>query len=156
MIACAMIHLKINGKSYTVNENPDIPLLKVLREYLGLTATKCGCGIGKCGSCTIKIDQEAYRSCQLSIGHINGKKITTIEGLPEDHPVKKAWILEQVEECSHCNSGHIMQAVALLSKIINPSKEDIMHSIGSDLCNCGSNPRLINAIIRASKECYDS
>ena len=109
-----MISLEINGKSYQVDVAPDVPLLWVIRERLKLTGTKFGCGIGMCGSCTVHIDGKAERSCQTPVGSAQGKKITTIEGLPENHPVKQAWIKEQVPQCGYCQSGQIMQAASLL------------------------------------------
>ena len=103
-----MISLHVNGKSYEIDVPGDLPLLWVLRDYLKLTGTKYGCGIGECGSCTVHIDGKAERSCRISVGEVRGEKITTIEGLPETHPVKRAWIEEQVVQCGYCQPGVMM------------------------------------------------
>lgn len=152
-----MISLTINEKQYTVDVGPDVPLLWVIREYLGLTGTKFGCGIGMCGSCTVHINGGAERSCQIPVADAQGKKITTIEGLPEDHPVKIAWIKEQVPQCGYCQPGQIMQAAALLSEDSNPSEEKIMSAMEGNLCRCGTYPYIKNAIrsavaLKSSKE----
>jgi isoquinoline 1-oxidoreductase beta subunit len=144
-----LISLEINGKHYEVDVNPDVPLLWVLREYLKLTGTKYGCGIGVCGSCTIHIDGEARRSCQVPLGDARGKRITTIEGLPEDNPVKRTWVEEQVPQCGYCQPGQIMQAAALLSERSNPSEDWIMKGMEGVLCRCGTYPRIKSAIRRA-------
>ncbi len=112
-----MISLEVNGKRYDVEVTPEVPLLWVLREYLKLTGTKYGCGANMCGACTVHVDGKAQRSCQLAVGDVKDLKITTIEGIPEDHPVKKAWRLEQAPQCGYCQPGQIMQAIALLQKI---------------------------------------
>jgi isoquinoline 1-oxidoreductase alpha subunit len=104
-----MVSLNVNGKDYKVDVPDDMPLLWVIRDYLKLTGTKYGCGIGECGSCTVHIDGKAERSCTIPAGEVQGKKIVTIEGLPESHPVKKAWIKEQVVQCGYCQSGVIMK-----------------------------------------------
>ncbi len=116
-----MIRLEINGKNYDVDVQPDVPLLWVIRERLKLTGTKFGCGIGMCGSCTVHLDGKAVRSCQTPAGSAQGKKIMTIEGLPENHPVKQAWVKEQVPQCGYCQSGQIMQAAALLHEDPHPA-----------------------------------
>ena len=146
-----MFSLKINGKQYNVDVSPDVPLLWVIREHLKLTGTKYGCGIGMCGSCTVHIDGEAQRSCQIPVSDIKGKKITTIEGIPEDHPVKKAWIEKQVPQCGYCQTGQVMQAVALLSKDKNPSDDKIIKEMDGNLCRCGTYPRIKLAIKTAAK-----
>jgi len=141
-----MVSLTINEKQYTVDASPDVPLLWVIREYLKLTGTKFGCGIGMCGSCTVHVNGEAQRSCQIPVGDAQGKKITTIEGLPEDHPVKKAWIKEQVPQCGYCQPGQIMQAAALLAQDGNPSEEKIITAMEGNLCRCGTYPSIKHAI----------
>lgn len=146
-----MISLQINGKRYKLDVSPDVPLLWVIREHLKLTGTKFGCGIGMCGSCTVHVNGKPERSCQLPVGDAKGKKITTIEGLPEDHPVKKAWIKEQVPQCGYCQSGQIMQAAALLSKYKNPSDDLIVKEMDGNLCRCGTYPRIRLAIKTAAK-----
>jgi isoquinoline 1-oxidoreductase alpha subunit len=147
-----MISLEINGKKHSVDVEPDVPLLWVIREHLQLTGTKFGCGIGMCGSCTVHLDGKAARSCQTPVGDAQGKKITTIEGLPEDHPVKRAWIKEQVPQCGYCQSGQIMQAAALLSEDKNPSEEKIVEYMNGNLCRCGTYPYIKMAIKSAAKE----
>jgi isoquinoline 1-oxidoreductase alpha subunit len=146
-----MIRLDINGKSYQVDVAPDVPLLWVIRERLKLTGTKFGCGIGMCGSCTVHIDGKAQRSCQTPVGEAQGRKITTIEGLPENHPVKIAWVQEQVPQCGYCQPGQIMQAAALLSEDPRPSEEKIMQVMDGNLCRCGTYPKIKSAIQLASK-----
>jgi aerobic-type carbon monoxide dehydrogenase small subunit (CoxS/CutS family) len=146
-----MISLDINGKSYQVNVDPDVPLLWVIRERLQLTGTKFGCGIGMCGSCTVQIDGKAQRSCQTPVGSAQGKKITTIEGLPEDHPVKRAWVQEQVPQCGYCQSGQIMQAAALLAEDPRPTDAKINEQMNGNLCRCGTYPKIRSAIRLASK-----
>jgi isoquinoline 1-oxidoreductase alpha subunit len=147
-----MIFLEINGEKYQVDVSSDVPLLWVIREYLKLTGTKFGCGIGMCGACTVHIDGKAQRSCITQVGSVQGKKIITIEGLPEDHPVKKAWIAEQVPQYGYCQPGQIMQAVALLSEDPNPSDEKMMEVMKGNLCRCGTYPYIKRAIQRAAKE----
>jgi isoquinoline 1-oxidoreductase alpha subunit len=146
-----MINLDINGKSYQVNVDPDVPLLWVIRERLQLTGTKFGCGIGMCGSCTVHIDGKAQRSCQTPVGSAQGKKITTIEGLPENHPVKKAWVEEQVPQCGYCQSGQIMQAAALLAEDPKPTEASINEHMNGNLCRCGTYPKIRSAIRLASR-----
>jgi len=147
-----MISLDINGKRYEVDVPPDVPLLWVIREHLKLTGTKFGCGVAMCGACTVHVNGKAQRSCQLPVGEAQGKTITTIEGLPEDHPVKRAWILEQVPQCGYCQPGQIMQAAALLVEDPTPSDEKIMKAMEGVLCRCGTYPRIMKAIRRAAKE----
>lgn len=147
-----MISLEINGKKQSVDVAPDVPLLWVIREHLKLTGTKFGCGIGMCGSCTVHLDGKAARSCQTAVGDAEGKKITTIEGLPEDHPVKRAWIKEQVPQCGYCQPGQIMQAAALLAEDKAPSEEKIIKAMEGNLCRCGTYPYIKRAIYTAAKE----
>ena len=146
-----MINLDINGKSYQVNVEPDVPLLWVIRERLQLTGTKFGCGIGMCCSCTVHIDGKAQRSCQTPVGSAQGKKITTIEGLPENHPVKRAWVQEQVPQCGYCQPGQIMQAAALLAEDPRPTDAKINEQMNGNLCRCGTYPKILSAIRLASK-----
>ncbi len=147
-----MIALNINGKAYQVDVGADVPLLWVIREHLKLTGTKFGCGIGACGSCTVHIDGKAARSCQTPVGTAAGKKITTIEGLAENHPVIRAWIKEQVPQCGYCQSGQIMQAAALLAEDPHPSDEKIVNAMNGNLCRCGTYPRIKLAVKTAAKE----
>jgi isoquinoline 1-oxidoreductase subunit alpha len=146
-----MISLEVNGKKYDLDVAPDIPLLWVIRERLKLTGTKFGCGVAMCGACTVHINGKAQRSCKFPVGEAQGKKITTIEGIPEDHPIKRAWILEQVPQCGYCQPGQIMQAAALLLEDPNPTDEKIMNTMEGLLCRCGTYPRIVKAIKRAAK-----
>jgi isoquinoline 1-oxidoreductase subunit alpha len=141
-----MISLKINGQAYTVNVPPDTPLLWVIREHLQLTGTKFGCGVGECGACTIHIDGQAEKSCLMPVREAQGKTITTIEGLPGDHPVKRAWLQEQVPQCGYCQSGQMMQTAALLRENPSPSQEKISQTMDEILCRCGTYPRIQKAI----------
>ncbi|MDN5336264.1 MAG: isoquinoline 1-oxidoreductase subunit beta [Synergistales bacterium] len=145
------VTLEINGKVHNVDVEPDTPLLWIIREHLGLTGTKYGCGIGRCGACTVLVDGKARRSCQMSAEQAQGKKIVTIEGIPEDHPIKRAWIAEQVPQCGYCQPGQIVQAVALLSENPNPSDADIERSMRGVLCRCGTYQRIKRAIHRAAE-----
>jgi isoquinoline 1-oxidoreductase alpha subunit len=148
-----MTAFRINGKEVAVDTSPDTPLLWVLRESVGLTGTKFGCGIGQCGACTVHIDGEAVRSCLVSVGDLEGKQVTTIEGLSEDgdHPVQQAWIAEQVPQCGYCQSGQIMAAVALLKQKPSPTDADIDETM-TNLCRCGTYQRIRRAIHRAARE----
>ncbi|MCL4474848.1 MAG: (2Fe-2S)-binding protein [Nitrospirae bacterium] len=145
-----MIRLEINGKRHKVEVDPDVPLLWVIREHIGLTGTKYGCGIAQCGACTVLIDGKAQRSCQTPVKNVQGKKITTIEGIPERHPVIKAWIAEDVPQCGYCQSGQIMEAVALLKSNPAPNDADIDHTLSGNICRCGTYQRIRRAIHRAS------
>ena len=145
-----MISLEINGKTFKVEASPDVPLLWVIREYLGLTGTKYGCGKSLCGACTVHIDGKAERSCQMPVKDAQGKKITTIEGIPDDHPVKVAWNTEDVPQCGYCQPGQIMDAVALLEKNPNPTDADIDGAMSGNLCRCGTYQRIRQAIHRAA------
>lgn len=147
-----MILLKVNGKRYEVEVSADTPLLWVIRENLGLTGTKFGCGMSLCGACTVHVNGQAVRSCVTPVSSVVGKEIITIEGLPEDHPVKRAWIQEQVPQCGYCQPGQIMQAAALLLEDPNPSEEKIMNAMEGNLCRCGTYPCIKKAIKRAAKE----
>ena len=133
---------------------PDTPLLWVVRETLGLTGTKFGCGMALCGACTIHLDGEAVRSCVTPVRRAAGKKVVTIEGLSPNssHPLQKAWILEEVPQCGYCQSGQIMKAAELLAKNPKPSRADIITHMDGNICRCGTYHRIIAAIERASKE----
>lgn len=141
-----MIELNVNGKSYQADVDPETPLLWVLRDHLELLGTKYACGEGVCGSCTVHIDGEARRSCQTAVGDAAGKRVTTIEGLPEDHPLKQAWIKHEVSQCGYCQPGQIMQAAALLAKDPDPSEEKILQTMDGILCRCGAYPRIKRAL----------
>jgi isoquinoline 1-oxidoreductase alpha subunit len=143
-----MISLNVNGKNYKVDVSEDVPLLWVIRDYLKLTGTKFGCGIGECGSCTVHINGKAERSCAIPVGKAQGKKITTIEGLPENHPVKRAWIEEQVVQCGYCQPGIMMQVASLLSESRNPNPEKIIGAMDDVICRCGTHPRIKKGIRR--------
>ena len=146
-----MLTLKVNGKSYTVDAPDSTPLLWVLRDYVGLTGTKYGCGIEVCGACTVLVDGEAEKSCDMEAREAVGKNITTIEGLSPDgsHPVQKAWVAEQVPQCGFCQSGMIMSAVSLLRRKPNPTDSDIDSGV-NNLCVCGTYQRVRAAIQRAA------
>src|SRR5947199_10546368 len=148
-----MAKLLINGKSHTVNVEPDPLLLWVIREHLQLTGTKFGCGMALCGACTVHLDGAAVRSCQVTLAQAAGKKITTIEGLhPQgQHPLQVAWIAEQVPQCGYCQSGQIMQAAALLAKNPTPTDADINTAMAGNLCRCATYLRIRRAIKRAAQ-----
>jgi isoquinoline 1-oxidoreductase alpha subunit len=146
-----MISLDVNGKAYAVDVPPEVPLLWVIREHLKLTGTKFGCGLGLCGSCTVHVDGAARRSCQVPVGSVAGKKITTIEGLIAEHPVKQAWVGEQVPQCGYCQPGQIMQAAALLAANPSPSRDEIVSAMNGNLCRCGTYPRILQAVQRAAE-----
>lgn len=148
-----MIKFQLNGEDASVDVDEKMPVLWVLRDVLQLTGTKYGCGIAQCGACTIHVDGKAIRSCVLPVANLQGKSVTTIEGLaPEEglHPVQQAWIDEQVPQCGYCQPGMIMSAVALLAE--NPDPDDVMidRSI-TNICRCGTYPRIRKAIHRAAK-----
>jgi len=147
-----VITLNVNRNERHVEVAPDTPLLWVVRETLGLTGTKFGCGMALCGACTVHINGEATRSCITAISSVAGKKVTTIEGLSADgsHPVQKAWMEEDVPQCGYCQSGQIMSAVALLSKKPNPTDTDIDDAMSGNICRCGTYQRIRKAIHRAA------
>ena len=146
-----MTKLKINGKHHTLKLDLGTPLLWVLRDHLKLHGTKYGCGIEQCGACTVHVNGQAVRSCGITVGEVEGKDITTIEGLSEDslNPVQMAWVEEQVPQCGYCQSGQIMAAVSLLERKPNPTDQDIDRGM-LNLCRCGTYPRIRKAIHRAS------
>ena len=147
-----MIRLNVNGKQHELDVTSDTPLLWVLRENVGLTGTKFGCGIGQCGACTVHLDGQAIRSCSTPVSAAVGKKIVTIEGLSADssHSLQKAWIAEQVPQCGYCQSGQIMAAAALLSKNPRPTDEQIDAAMSGNICRCGTYQRIRRAIHRAA------
>ncbi|HSH71010.1 MAG TPA: (2Fe-2S)-binding protein, partial [Deferrisomatales bacterium] len=131
--------------------DPETPLLWVVRERLGLTGTKFGCGVEECGACTMHIDGEATKTCQLPAGSAQGKRITTIEGLPADHPVKLAWIAEEVPQCGYCQPGMIMAASSLLAAHPQPTPAQVDQAMDGNICRCGAYPRIRKAIRRAAE-----
>jgi aerobic-type carbon monoxide dehydrogenase small subunit (CoxS/CutS family) len=141
-----MISLDVNGKNYRLDVADDMPLLWVIRDYLKLTGTKYSCGIGECGACTVHINGKAERSCNIPVKQAQGKKITTIEGLPQNHPVKRAWIQEQVVQCGYCQPGVIMQVAALLSESPKPNAQKIIDAMDDVICRCGTYPRIKRGI----------
>ncbi|MEI2415389.1 (2Fe-2S)-binding protein [Orrella sp. JC864] len=147
-----MATLTVNERSLQVQAGPETPLLWVLREHLGLTGTKYGCGAGTCGACTVHLDGEAVFSCQVPLQAAEGRRITTIEGLSADgsHPVQRAWIAEQVPQCGYCQSGQIMRAAALLAANAQPSREQIVDAMAANLCRCGTYHRIVRAVERAA------
>jgi isoquinoline 1-oxidoreductase alpha subunit len=146
-----MIPLTVNGTGHQLDIEPETPLLWVLRDELGLTGTKFGCGIAQCGACTVHIEGEAARSCSVAVGDVAGRSITTIEGLSPDsrHPVQQAWLAEDVPQCGYCQSGQIMAAAAFLKEHPQPSDADIDVGI-TNICRCGTYPRIRAAIHRAA------
>lgn len=150
----AKIQLAINGKSYSVDADPQTSLLSVLREDLDLTGSKYGCGEGMCGACTVLIDGKAMRSCITRVGSVAQKKITTIEGLASGdhlHPVQEAFLEVGAMQCAYCTSGMIMSAVALLQKNPNPQEKEIVDFMDGNVCRCGTYPRIVSAIQKAAK-----
>ena len=149
-----MVNFNVNGKPVTVNAEPDTPLLWGIREHLELTGTKFGCGAGLCGACTVHVDGKAVRSCQTVLSDVDGKEVTTIEGLSDDaaHPLQKAWIAEQVPQCGYCQSGQIMKAAELLAETARPSRDQIVNHMDGNICRCGTYNRIIAAIQLASRE----
>ena len=146
-----MFMLKINGRDIAVDVEPDTPLLWVLRDTIGLTGTKFGCGAGLCGSCTVHVDEKPTRSCMLAARAVMGREITTIESIAADanHPVAAAWIEEQVPQCGYCQSGQIMAATALLARNPDPTDDDIDREM-TNICRCGTYPEIRRAIHKAA------
>ncbi len=147
-----MIRFTINHKPVQVDADPSTPLLWVIRENLGLTGTKYGCGMAQCGACTIHIDGEAVRSCVATVGRAAGRELTTIEGLSADlsHPLQQAWIENDVPQCGYCQSGQLMSAAVLLREVRNPTDDDIDNAMAGNICRCGTYPRIRRAIHRAA------
>ncbi len=147
-----MISLQVNGKKHEVEVPPNTPLLWVIRESLGLTGTKYGCGISQCGACTVHVNGEAVRSCVTTVSSVAGKEIVTIEGLTADnsHPLQQAWIADDVPQCGYCHSGQIMAAAALLAKNPRPTDADIDQAMSGNICRCGTYQRIRRAIHRAA------
>jgi isoquinoline 1-oxidoreductase alpha subunit len=143
--------LNVNGNSVTLQSSSDTPLLWALRDELNLTGTKYGCGVAQCGACTVLIEGAPQRSCQLSIGDVDGLSIRTIEGLGGDHPVQQAWIAHDVPQCGYCQSGQIMSAVALVESNASPSDEEIVEAMDGNLCRCGTYNRIHAAVKTAAQ-----
>ncbi|MEM9001614.1 MAG: (2Fe-2S)-binding protein [Bacteroidota bacterium] len=145
--------IKVNGASQTVDASEDTPMLWVLRDHLDLVGTKYGCGIGQCGACTIHVEGVAMRSCSLTIDQLQGKSITTIEGLSEDgsHPVQKAWKEVDVPQCGYCQAGQIMTASAFLDSNPNPTEDDIKNAMHGNICRCASYNRIYRAVEKAAE-----
>lgn len=148
-----MYNLQINGKKFSADVAEDTPLLWVLRDHLGLIGTKYGCGIATCGACTIHLDGEATRSCVLPVSSIGNAQVTTIEGLSEqgDHPVQQAWDQIDVPQCGYCQAGQIMTTVAFLKKNPNPSEKQIVETMNTHICRCGTYHRIKEAVQLAAK-----
>jgi isoquinoline 1-oxidoreductase alpha subunit len=146
--------LQINGKTMNVKAEPDTPLLWVIRDEIGLTGTKFGCGMALCGACTVHLDGQPVRSCQTPVSAAAGKKVTTIESLSTNnsHPLQKAWIAHDVPQCGYCQSGQLMSAAALLKSNKNPSDADIDAAMSGNICRCGTYPRIRAAIKTAAAE----
>ena len=154
-----MVKLNVNGKTVEVDAEPSTPLLWVLREHVGLTGTKYGCGVAACGACTVHVDGQAVRSCQTTLGDVAGTSVTTIEGLGNPaalHAVQAAWLDGQVAQCGYCQSGQIMQAAALLSTIPNPSDAEIDEAMSGNLCRCGTYPRIRAAVHDAARRLQEA
>jgi isoquinoline 1-oxidoreductase alpha subunit len=148
-----MINFKVNRKAQSVDVNPDTPLLWVIRENLGLTGTKFGCGMALCGACTVHLDGEAVRSCVTPVSRAAGKEVTTIEGLSSDlsHPLQRAWIEKDVPQCGYCQSGQIMSAAVLLRENPHPTDSDIDDAMSGNVCRCGTYQRIRSAIHLAAQ-----
>ncbi len=148
------ISLKVNGKEYSIDVDPETSLLSVLRDELGLTGAKYGCGEGQCGACTVLVSGVARRSCQMPLSAAAGKAITTIEGLEQNgrlHPVQQAFLDVGAFQCAYCTSGMIMSGVALLRQNPNPTSVEIIQSLQGNICRCGAHPRIMDAIRRAAQ-----
>ena len=149
----AQFALNVNGQTRRIDAAPEMPLLWAIREQIGLTGTKFGCGAAQCGACTVHVDGKAVRSCNVAVREMVGKKITTIEGLSDktDHPVQKAWIEIDVPQCGYCQSGQIMSAAALLAEKPSPTDADIDRAMSGNICRCGTYVRIRAAIHRAAQ-----
>ena len=149
-----MTKFVVNGKEVNSEQPADTPLLWVIREELGLTGTKFGCGVAQCGACTVHINGNPVRSCSTPVSAAAGKKVTTIEGLSPsgEHPLQKAWVAKQVPQCGYCQSGQIMQAASLLAKNPDPTKQEIVDHMDGNLCRCMTYGRIQRAIVRAAAD----
>ena len=149
-----MASFTINGQTVDVDADPNTPLLWVIREHLKITGTKFGCGVGQCGACTVHIDGAATYACLTPVATVEGRDVTTIEGLSADgtHPLQEAWVAEQVPQCGYCQSGQIMRAADLLANNPDPSREEIVSHMSTNICRCGTYNRIISAIQRAARE----
>lgn len=148
------IGLEVNGKQYPVNYPPDTPLLYVLRDELGFTGTKYGCGEGQCGACTVLLDGAPRRSCQIPVSAAEGRPISTIEGLEKDgklHPVQQAFLDAGAFQCAFCTPGMIMSSVGLLKANPDPNRADIVQGLQGNVCRCGTHPRIVDAVLNAAK-----
>ena len=150
----ARITLNVNGRRHDVDVEPDTPLLWVLRDALGLTGTKYGCGIAQCGACTVHLAGKPVRSCMTPVSTVGARPVTTIEGLSPEatHAVQRAWIAEAVPQCGYCQSGQLMSAAALIASNGNPSDDDIDQAMSGNICRCGTYDRIRRAVHRAAKE----
>jgi len=148
-----MIALTVNGKRYDVDVSADMPLLWVIRDTIGLTGTKFGCGLSQCGACTVHLDGQPTRSCVTPASSVGARKVTTIEGLSPtaSHALQLAWIAEQVPQCGYCQSGQLMTAAALLAKTPNPTDTDIDAALAGNICRCGTYQRIRRAVHRAAR-----
>ncbi len=149
-----MANFTVNGEAREVDADPNTPLLWVIREHLKITGTKFGCGVGQCGVCMVHIDGAATYSCLTPVSAVEGREVTTIEGLSPDgsHPLQEAWVAEQVPQCGYCQSGQIMRAADLLANNPNPSRAEIVAHMSTNICRCGTYSRIISAIQRAARE----
>ena len=149
-----MVAFTLNGQSKNVDVPPGTPLLWVVREHIGLTGTKFGCGVAACGACTVHVDGQPVRSCATPVSLVANRSVTTIEGLSPNgnHPLQKAWIAEQVPQCGYCQSGQIMMAAALLAKNKKPTRAQIVEHMNGNICRCGTYNKIIAAIQRATRE----
>ena len=147
------ISISVNGKAQQVDAPAEMPLLWLLRDTLGMTGTKFGCGVGMCGACTVHVDGKAARACITTVGELNGKKVMTIEGLSADgnHPVQKAWRAHNVPQCGYCQAGQIMQGAALISENKNPTDAQILEAMSGNICRCGCYQRIFAAVKSAAK-----
>jgi isoquinoline 1-oxidoreductase alpha subunit len=148
-----MISLTVNGKPYQLDVEPEMPLLWAIRENVGLTGTKFGCGMALCGACTVQVDGQVVRSCITPVSSVAGQRVTTIEGLTPAsglHPVQQAWVAEEVPQCGYCQSGQIVAAAALLAKTPNPTDAQIDDFMAGNICRCGTYPKIRAAIHRAA------
>jgi isoquinoline 1-oxidoreductase subunit alpha len=147
-----MVKLRVNGQEQSYDGDPSMPLLWFLRDEMGLTGTKYGCGVALCGACTVHVDGDAVRACATALSDVAGRAVTTIEGLDPggNHPVQKAWRALNVPQCGYCQTGQIMQAAALLTKKKNPSEDEIMSAMSGNICRCGCYQRITAAIKAAA------